>query len=478
MEEDVALQLRKQRINSILSKEENNFDNASPWNKKVVPLLKARQAKDETIIREYEEIVNELEELDKEYNSLGYGYNMLTTQKRRDNIFTKIWNKITGKDRAIASKVNEEIMAKKEKLKIEIDEKKALLSDMKEKKEHAIKDLEELRDPENYSKQNVQKLIDENPELKKDPEFMTALVVAYPQAIALDESNSERVYNNFFSRYIKELKKAEQNTLYGDGYVDENKLRNIKTSIDIIEKVVEEINVPKVPEKGKYKIPHEYLFQTIKSLITGKINGVDVFDGQIHTIEQRLLNCSYGVGSLEDYLELDCAIPEQYGKNMESLMNNEEYYILRHKMYNSDIDQDSINDIMKNGIHDSSQGGRVQRLSNTFTGNFRATQMSPLTLVGLLDYSSTQMVYAFPREVLDNEQSLIWKNNDGDEVKYLDPKYLIGYVKAKEPKFEPNPIPISERTQYTNGYNEKGERVDYSEMNKEFKYTDVEDMTR
>ena len=46
MEEDVALQLRKQRINSILSKEENNFDNASPWNKKVVPLLKARQAKD------------------------------------------------------------------------------------------------------------------------------------------------------------------------------------------------------------------------------------------------------------------------------------------------------------------------------------------------------------------------------------------------------------------------------------------------
>ena len=395
-----------------------------------------------------------------EYNNLSSQYNMLSIPKK-DNFIQKLFKKITGQYKKLQSDIDN-AYNKMNEIQERVNEKKHLLNDIKKDKEKAENDLKELNDPENYSKKNIQKLIDENPDLRKDSEFMTALVMKYPQAIVLDKSDNKRVYNQFFRQYIQKLENVAQDSLYAGTIPDKAQYNEVLEAIQLVERIVEEINTPKEPEKGKYKIPQKFLFENIRNatLTSDKIYPQRMF-----------IKNSYGTGSINSYLDLDCSLPQEYGIQMENLINDDNVYILRHKMYNLGENQDIINEIMKDGLHDSNQGGRNRMINNTFSTNIPGGH--PLNLLGLLEYSDSQIIYAIPKEVLDNENSLIWKSNEDDGVKYLDPQYLVGYVKKGEPQLHLNPIPISERTKYSKGFSDRM-IIDDSEVNN-LRYMDIED---
>lgn len=292
---------QNKNVEIIMSNGEEYIGPSSPWVHRVLPLLNQRKTKAEKIIDEYNEIKSELDSLNQEYQELSNRFNMLS-KPLKDNFIQKFIKKITGQYERNQLDIKNAYDEMK-KIQEKVEQKEEILNNMQKEKNSAEEDLNELNNLQNYSERNIQKIIDENPDLKKDSEFMTALVMKYPQAIVLDESDDKRVYNQFFREYVQQLDDIAQESLYVSQPPDVVRYNETENAIQLVERIIEEINRPKKPEKGKYKIPQKYLFECIRKSTLENDNSYP---------EKIFFNTSNdNINSISSYLELDCTMSQE-----------------------------------------------------------------------------------------------------------------------------------------------------------------------
>lgn len=338
-----------------------------------------------------------------------------TVQKEADN--KRQINELRKKE-AKLSKEKEEI-----NLKSPVDDKKSI--------EEEKQKLESLENRETAIKIAISK----NAELTKNPDFMKDLLKEDLSYIKYDKSNNPTVYQEYLQIISEKLeekcKKPAENT-----WVTNVVLDRVKTICD-------EIKTPKEVENGKYKIPHRFLFESLRKFSDYDLDDIET-DPKIDMFVE---------GST--YIQYDGTFSEDYGKKFEELYENSDKYMLVHKVNASFIFEpredalEKIENIFKYGLHSSTQDeGCVNSLLRTTLGNYQ----NGVTFMNMLE-PDYKIVIMIPKEAFKEEFDIpIWGSDrpvaDEEYPGYILPEYIYGFIDPISEKIEKNPVPLEQRAKY------------------------------
>lgn len=274
-------------------------------------------------------------------------------------------------------------------------------------------DIEKMQDRDTI----IYTLYKERIELFKNPIFMESLIENDPKYIIYDMTNQDEVYNVFARKIL---------SIYGDEMSEYDKEQyNV---------LISELDNPRIPEDGKYKIPHMFLFEGIKKNIMNNLNN-----------NQKVFSdISFG-----GYFSNDCKYPLSYGKKIEELyLNNSNY------LYYAGINDP--NDAFLEG-YQVNYGTDLSRNfweAHTINGDF-----SSLLFPGKYgrNYTIFAAVPKDAKNILGSDGGVgqYGETIDFETEKrhtYLLPEYIVGAagIKNGEAIFIENPLKLDERKKYAN----------------------------
>ena len=281
----------------------------------------------------------------------------------------------------------------------------------------------------------IHMLVNEKPDLTKNPEFMKDLVNRNMQYIEYDDSNAPELYMQYIEKMIQKLEEAKERT-------NANEFA-INMPINTAKKILEELNSPKEVEQGKYKIPKRFLFEGLR-----KSSKRD-----LELLEKGEMIDILSVG--RDYLREDGCYKLEYGKKLEELYEDKDKFLVMHYINASyhfrgkDEKIEIKNNIYKEGLHSSIQGmDCINALDRTAHGNFEDDK-SFMELIA----PEHKIIIMLPRKLLaKNAEEPIW-NSDFPEADiqhpgYISPEYVYGYINPDTEEIEENTIPVSDRKKY------------------------------
>ena len=281
----------------------------------------------------------------------------------------------------------------------------------------------------------IHMLVNEKPDLTKNPEFMKDLVNRNMQYIEYDDSNAPELYMQYIEKMIQKLEGAKERT-------NANEFA-INMPINTAKKILEELNSPKEVEQGKYKIPKRFLFEGLR-----KSSKRD-----LELLEKGEMIDILSVG--RDYLREDGCYKLEYGKKLEELYEDKDKFLVMHYINASyhfrgkDETIEIKNNIYKEGLHSSIQGmDCINALDRTAHGNFEDDK-SFMELIA----PEHKIIIMLPRKLLaKNAEEPIW-NSDFPEADiqhpgYISPEYVYGYINPDTEEIEENTIPVSDRKKY------------------------------
>ncbi len=281
----------------------------------------------------------------------------------------------------------------------------------------------------------IHMLVNEKPDLTKNPEFMKDLVNRNMQYIEYDDSNAPELYMQYIEKMIQKLEEAKERT-------NANEFA-INMPINTAKKILEELNSPKEVEQGKYKIPKRFLFEGLR-----KSSKRD-----LELLEKGEMIDILSVG--RDYLREDGCYKLEYGKKLEELYEDKDKFLVMHYINASyhfrgkDETIEIKNNIYKEGLHSSIQGmDCINALDRTAHGNFEDDK-SFMELIA----PEHKIIIMLPRKLLaKNAEEPIW-NSDFPEADiqhpgYISPEYVYGYINPDTEEIEENTIPVSDRKKY------------------------------
>lgn len=338
---------------------------------------------------------------------------------KEKNFFQKLLLTISGKKKDFESQKEMIIKEHEEKIKLLEDE-------IKKVEDNII----QMQDDDTI----VYTLYKERPELFNNPKFVISLIYKNPKYIIYDLSNDEKVFETFI------------NMVY-DAFND-------KMSLDakiLHTEFYHELYFPKEPEAGKYKIPHRFLFEAIKSNL--------ISDIAIHnvSVKEALINTFF---VYQQYRYHDCKYSQDYGKKLEEL------YL-----------DDSI-DLYYAGINEPTSAfkeGYQVNYGADLSRNFwdaHGCGYSFLSIISPGAYGRPYKIFAaIPKDAKrtigsDGKPGFYTDDNRNVERSYLLPEYIIGatYEKDGEAIFAENPFKNEEQRKYKNyGNAGKGFFVDFDE---------------
>lgn len=281
----------------------------------------------------------------------------------------------------------------------------------------------------------IHMVINETPELTKNPNFMKDLINRNIQYIEYDNSNEPELYILYIEKMIQKLEEAKERS-------NANEFA-INMPINTAKKILEELNSPKEVEKGKYKIPKRFLFEGLR-----KSSKRD-----LELLEKGEMIDILSVG--RDYLREDGCYKLEYGKKLEELYKDKDKFLVMHYINASyhfrgkDETIEIKNNIYKEGLHSSIQGmDCINALDRTAHGNFEDDK-SFMELIA----PEHKIIIMLPRKLLaKNAEEPIW-NSDFPEADiqhpgYISPEYVYGYINPDTEEIEENTIPVSDRKKY------------------------------
>lgn len=281
----------------------------------------------------------------------------------------------------------------------------------------------------------IHMLVNEKPELTKNPEFMKDLVNRNMQYIEYDNSNAPELYMQYIEKMIQKLEEAKERP-------NANEFA-INMPINTAKKILEELNSPKEVEEGKYKIPKRFLFEGLR-----KSSKRD-----LELLEKGEMIDILSVG--RDYLREDGCYKLEYGKKLEELYEDKDKFLVMHYInasyhFRGKYETIAIRDnIYKEGLHSSIQGmDCINALDRTAHGNFEDDK-SFMELMA----PEHKIIIMLPRKLLaKNAEEPIW-NSDFPEADiqhpgYISPEYVYGYINPDTEEIEENTIPVSDRKRY------------------------------
>lgn len=281
-----------------------------------------------------------------------------------------------------------------------------------------------LLDNEKYSSsckkisEYIEEMIKINPELLKNAEFMASCVEYDMDLIALDQSNSPEVYKVFLEQYAENC--LDDAVLNSMGYRPEEKQKLKENCTNLLA----EITNPKEVASGKFKIPHEYIFERLRAAKSPETANYGIDD-----------ICEF---AYSDYAKFDGVLSQEDGKKLIELYEDKDNYLYVHSVSydgsKSPEDQSKIVDAVKReGLLIPSEGDLSHTTLNT-------KDDKSLGLFNFLNYwaGDTSVVVAqIPREEIDGKEPIIGFTDAGPEARgRLLPKYIIGSVKNGQ--FETN----------------------------------------
>ena len=281
----------------------------------------------------------------------------------------------------------------------------------------------------------IHMLVNEKPELTKNPEFMKDLLNRNMRYIEYDNSDEPELYMQYIEKMIQKLEEAKE--------IHNANEFAINMPINTAKKILEELNSPKEVEKGKYKIPKRFLFEGLR-----KSSKRD-----LELLEKGEMIDILSVG--RDYLREDGCYKLEYGKKLEELYEDKDRFLIIHYINASchfrgkDETIEIKDNIYKEGLHSSIQGmDCINALDRTAHGNFEDDKsfMELMTL-------EHKIIIMLPKKLLaKNAEEPIW-NSDFPEADiqhpgYILPEYVYGYINPDTEEIEENTIPISDRKKY------------------------------
>lgn len=281
----------------------------------------------------------------------------------------------------------------------------------------------------------IHMVINETPELTKNPNFMKDLINRNIQYIEYDNSNEPELYILYIEKMIQKLEEAKERS-------NANEFA-INMPINTAKKILEELNSPKEVEQGKYKIPKRFLFEGLRKSSKRDLG----------LLEKGEMIDILSVG--RDYLREDGCYKLEYGKKLEELYEDKDKFLVMHYINASyhfrgkDETIEIKNNIYKEGLHSSIQGmDCINALDRTAHGNFEDDK-SFMELIA----PEHKIIIMLPRKLLaKNAEEPIW-NSDFPEADiqhpgYISPEYVYGYINPDTEEIEENTIPVSDRKKY------------------------------
>lgn len=286
------------------------------------------------------------------------------------------------------------------------------------------KELEEERKKMKKNHKYAARILLENDsEIGFDSEFMSEVIDIDFHFISKDKTDNPALYK----KYLNILRNKAVN----------EKNDEKEETILLIDSLLEEIDNPKVPGEGKYKIPHRYLFEAIRKSAE-YCEKMGKFD-----VKSLLGKKDFGINSvysLKSYIDNDCKLPEKYGKKLEILYENKDFYIFQYKY----IDKSLKNKIFKEGIKESDK--EKKSLSAITTGNMDET----MCFTDLIDCKKgvSKIICAIPKKVSKRVSNiLLWGSDLKNGDAYLLPEYIIGNI-DEHGKFQKNNNSRQDRKRY------------------------------
>ncbi len=323
------------------------------------------------------------------------------------------------------SKLNEEIAnLRSEKRKLDLDEQTL-------NPENAKKKLEKMENEDIA----INFVVNENPDLAKNPEFMKDLIERDIRYIKFDKSNNTEVYEKYIEKFLPKLEEVKDRTNTDQTFIN--------LAINNAERLLDELRNPKQVEDGKYKIPKRFLFEGLRKTCDEDLECIasgDVAD---------LLYAG------REYLREDGNYSIKYGKQMESLYEDKDNFFITHyinasnHLRSTEGTHDIRDSIYKEGLHSSTQGEDcINVLKRTAHGNFEEDKY----FMGLM-VPDHKIIIMLPRKLLaKNAEEPIWNSDfpeaDTQHPGYISPEYVYGYINPFTEEIEENPVPVADRKKY------------------------------
>lgn len=283
----------------------------------------------------------------------------------------------------------------------------------------------------------VYALYNKKPKLFEDVVFMKKLIMINLKYIIYDKTNNEELYKVFANEVLKFLKDNKK-------LLDEKAERelgsgaSINSLISQYQMLIEELNNPKMPADGIYKIPHKFLFELVRNEVLQNIHNNYRYKLSIFDI------------NLYSYFGNDCNFSLSYGKKLEELYLNPDVIL-----YTAGATIDAVEKIFQEGYQ--------VNYSGCLDANFydpRDVGLGFMSMLPVGAYGRSDKIFAVipknAKNILGSDGEVGRYSNDPSEWRdartYLRPEYIVGcnrYVNG-EAVFIENNIPIEERKKYKN----------------------------
>jgi len=434
--------------------------------------------------RECEELLSKLGELQQKRDGLiskRENNTSLIVSKKFNFLQKYITKRKEYKEYTSAIESNDEISSMVKDLDNNID---VLIQELKEKQnippfekikkdeltEKYNKKIDEIQSAENFydmgmDAEQAKKLLTENDieikydsckealqlspdEFGTDEEFMKKAIHEDKNLIVCDKTNSDELYTEYLSELKKDMLEAEERDVQGI-YSE-----SIEAGMKNIDKIIEEIKTPRSPEYGKYKIPHELLYESIR-INAGKECEKDSFREGI--FGEKINQLDKGVNISNEclkYLNVDCSISAELGEELAGIWKDPNntfviHNILRnHKNYGMSENEleekarEVIDGIFTKGLRATNAMGELSSGKSPTLAATSVRQGKGLTFIDVIDYDYAggvyNMIMQVPNDAFVKEDATpIWGTNDknavgGDREFYLLPEYVYGCFKAKD----------------------------------------------
>ncbi len=290
--------------------------------------------------------------------------------------------------------------------------------------------------------------IENNPRLLEDEQFMTDCVKVDVNYAFKDKTNSNKVMLAYLEK-CKELLEIEKNN---------NKCSQdeYQSRLEVLNEIIAEINNPSQVDAGKYKIPHKYMFEFIKSMyVYDKKSGTYLSD----TVNPESL-------ALITYKKYDGKMAESHGLKFENLYEDKDNYLYLHninyghsRMFRAD-EADEVSKIQssicREGLRLTGCGNEACKIKYTTLN----TKDDELGFLSYMTYwvgeegselgNNGIVVLQIPKKYIDAEKDVIgFKTEKGytaEDTGVVLPEFVVGYIKGGE--YHENDVPLAERTQY------------------------------